>query len=305
MTVGNFDGVHRGHRAVIAHLCGIAHSRNLSPVLVTFSPHHRIYFRPDAEPFLLTDLEEKIEFLNETDLDHAVILPFDKSLSTLTAEEFVQEIIMAKLGAEVLLVGHDQAMGSDQVKGIDEFRGLGDILGLDIETTPPVGKDDHVISSTSIRYAVGEGRVSDVAEAQGFPYILSGTVVHGDKRGRTLGYPTANLRPADPHKLIPADGIYVVRVHSDHVQADGLLYIGTRPTLFKGATRTIEVFLLDRNDDLYDSSLHVHLLKRLRGDMKFSSEAALIAQISEDERQARQFLAAGKTIAVDVNPTTT
>ena len=290
IAVGNFDGVHRGHRAVIDHLCRAAAERSLSPVLVTFHPHHRVHFSPGTPPFLLTDLDEKLRLLEKAALEHVVVLPFDERLAALRAGDFLREILVGRLGARLLLVGHDQAMGRDQVRGLQAFAPLAEPLGLDVATLPPVANGSALISSTGVRSALVEGRVEEVAEALGYPYLLSGRVVHGDSRGRTLGYPTANILPADRHKLLPADGIYLVDVSGHDVHCHGLLYVGTRPTLFAGGARAVEVFLLDFEGDLYDTALSLSVRHRLRGDMKFPDEASLKSQIADDERRARELL---------------
>jgi riboflavin kinase / FMN adenylyltransferase len=296
VTVGNFDGVHTGHRAVIRQLESCAGARGLDPVVITFHPHHRVFFGHADAPFLLTDLDEKLLLLQDTPLAHVVVLPFSHELAEMTAEEFTAVILRDHLDAKCLLVGHDQAMGRNQRRGA-ELREVAHSAGMDTHTLDPVIEGDETVSSTAIRRAVGQGDVDTANRLAGYPYIISGYVESGDKRGRTLGYPTANVRTVDPFKLIPADGIYIadVRIAAqapglDTPAVTGMLYVGTRPTFYGNGERVIEVSLLDFDGDIYDRHVRVSVLSHIRDDMKFNSADELTAQMTLDEQATRKYI---------------
>ncbi|HQI77048.1 MAG TPA: riboflavin kinase, partial [Candidatus Latescibacteria bacterium] len=210
ITVGSYDGVHSGHRAMIAQLCASARERDLQSILVTFEPHHRIYFHRETKPFLLTTTSEKRVLLQETCLDGVIVLPFSAELAALSARDFIKGILVEKLGARLLLVGHDQAFGKDQCTGRDAITACAAPLGVEVLSPAPVSSDGRVVSSTRIRGLIRTGSIAPANHLLGAPYLVSGRVVHGRERGRSLGYPTANLSIEDPFKLIPGDGIYAV-----------------------------------------------------------------------------------------------
>ncbi len=314
VTIGNFDGVHRGHREVIGQLRHAARETDLESVVVTFQPHHRAFFNPDAEPFLLTDMDEKLTLLRETQVDNAVVLPFNRTLASLSAADFLRRVLRGRFGVRMLLVGHDQALGADQLRGRDAIAPVAGSHGIEVASVAPVSVSAGVISSTSIRSMVADGRLDEAADALGAPYLLTGDVVHGHGEGRSLGYPTANIALAEPRKLMPADGIYVATVQvlhreesgaPDHavwrpvLSAGGMLYIGSRPTFGQTGARAVEVALLDFDGDLYGSRLRLEVHARLRGDRKFDTRQELVAQIRADEEQTRQLLAYKPAVPVD------
>lgn len=291
VTVGSFDGVHLGHRAIIDSLRDAARTRNLTSVAITFEPHHRVYFGREPKPFLLTDLDEKLSLLEETPVDNALVLPFGRELAEMSARSFLERILIERLGAKLFLVGHDQAIGRDQVRGPKRISGEAADLGIDVETVAPVVTDDSPVSSTRIRSALADGDTSFALSLLGRPYLLTGRVVHGNERGRQLGYPTANIVLDESYKLVPAPGVYVATaqvfdVPSASSQIHAMLYLGTRPT-FGESPSIIELFLIDWSGDLYDSRLRVFIHRRVRGDMRFESASALVEQIRRDEEVTR------------------
>lgn len=289
VTVGSYDGVHRGHRAMIARLRAEAQARGLSSLLVTFHPHHRVFFGREHTPFLLTDRDEKVELLLHTGMEAIVVLPFAQSLARMSAREFVRDILSERLGCRLLLVGHDQAIGRDQRRGPAEIGAIAGSVGIDVASVEPIRSGQESVSSTSIRTLLRYGDVNAAAELLGYRYLLTGQVAYGQARGRTLGYPTANLTLRDPFKLLPSDGVYVAMADPADGGGNGMLYIGRRPT-FGDGPRMVELFLLDWEGDLYGRSLRVHLVERLRGDMTFGSSEELTRQIRLDEARTRELL---------------
>ncbi len=288
VTAGSYDGVHLGHRAMADRVHSIGAERGLASVLVTFHPHHRVFFGRADEPFMLTDLEEKLALLSDTRMDHLVVLPFVSELAGMDSTEFMQRVLVEALGARLFLVGHDQAIGRDQIRGPESLSVEAEGMQLEVESIDPVALGAEPVSSTAIRGMLMAGDVRRAREALGAPYTLGGRVVHGDGRGRELGYPTANLEIAEPFKLVPAPGIYAIRAEGRGVEADGMLYVGNRPTFGQGA-RAVEAFLMDYEGDLYGRTLRVHLLERLRGDVRFESADDLARQMRADEVSARRF----------------
>ncbi len=291
VTVGSFDGVHVGHRAIIESLHGEARTRNLTSVAITFEPHHRVFFGREPKPFLLTDLDEKLELLADTPVDSALVLPFGNELAGLPARSFLERILLERLGAKLFLVGHDQAIGNDQIRGPERIAREAEGLGLDVETVAPIVIDGTPVSSTRIRTALTEGDTSLALSLLGRPYLLTGRVVHGDERGRELGYPTANITLDEPFKLVPAPGVYIATAQvldapSSDLPIRAMLYLGTRPT-FGESQPVIELFLLDWSGDLYDSRLRVFMHERVRGDKRFVTAKALVDQIRHDEEVTR------------------
>jgi riboflavin kinase/FMN adenylyltransferase len=300
MTVGTFDGLHRGHIALLHVLRSIAGEEGLPSVLVTFEPHPLYVVRPEAAPRLLTSRQEKIELLAQTGPDRVVFQRFDAALAALSPEEFVEGILVARLGLARLVIGYDHGFGRDRSGNADTLRAIGRRLGFRVDVVPPVALEGQPVSSSAIRRALSQGRVEEAAAMLGRPYAMRGRVVRGDGRGRALGFPTANLQLFDSSKLVPAAGIYAVRAHVAGSTADALLHLGPRPT-FPGATPTVEVHLLDFAGDLYDHVLEVKLCARIRGVEEFANVSSLIRAMERDREAARELLgtAAGACRATD------
>lgn len=294
VTVGTFDGVHRGHRAVLDEIRRRAALTGRRAVLVTFHPHPLRIVRPDIAPPLLTTPVEKREILAESGLDWAVFLTFTPELSRLGPEAFVDDILVGALGVEELVIGYDHGFGRGRSGDADTLRRLGRRRGFEVDVVQPVPMDDPAgesapISSTRIRRAIGEGRLADAAMGLGRPYSFRGVVVRGEGRGRGLGFPTANLQMGFPEKLLPPAGIYAVRAALPDGMHDGALHLGPRPT-FEGSLPSIELHLLDWEGDLYGREIRVDLVERLRGVETFDSPAALVRQMTADVEEARRIL---------------
>ncbi len=297
ITIGTFDGVHKGHQALIAKVCSMARACKGTAVLVTFHPHPRTVIQPDAEVAMLQSLEEKLEALAGEGLDAVVVVPFTRAFSNLSAEAYVREFLLGKLRPHTAVIGYDHRFGHDRSGDIDLLRQLAGDLRVE-----EIGKQEveaMAVSSTRIRKALAKGCVEEAGQLLGRPYALRGIVVRGDQIGRTLGYPTANLHVADTSKLIPADGVYVVAVErpaaEDHMGGETVLHggmasIGMRPT-FAGQDRRIEAHVFGFDGDLYGAPVELRFLAWLRGEAHFDSTEALVAAMDQDRENSLRFLA--------------
>lgn len=290
LTVGTFDGVHKGHRTLMDTVVDKAKARDARSVIVTFDPHPREIINPGSAGIrLLTTLQERCEILEDLGIDLMVVIPFDRDFSLLSSEEFVRDIIHKKIGVSEFVIGYDHHFGKDREGSIDTIRRLGKQLGFDSYVVSKQEVGDHTVSSTAIRKALREeGDVELATELLGRHYMLNGTVVHGDKRGKLLGFPTANLRPQHPNKVVPLDGVYAVKVRFNGHFYAGMMNIGTRPTFDDGEERTLEVNIFDFDQDIYGKSLQVRFLKRIRDEMKFSGKEELIERLEKDKKIAQE-----------------
>lgn len=294
VTVGSFDGVHLGHEAVLREIARRAAAAGRRSVLVTFDPHPMEVVNPAAAPQLLTTGPERREILAQTALDYAVLLRFDRALARLTPEEFVRRILVAGCGMRELVIGHDHGFGRGRQGDVALLQALGAELGFAVDVVPALEVDGHTVSSTLVRRAVAGGDLALASRLLGRPYFATGQVVRGDGRGKSIGFPTANLAGIPARKLLPPDGVYAVRVEWRWGRALGMMNQGGRPT-FRQADRTLEVHLLDHAGDLYGEWLKVEWVARLRDVQRFPSADALRAQLERDRSSARAALAAAAT----------
>jgi riboflavin kinase/FMN adenylyltransferase len=285
VTVGTFDGVHRGHQEVLRQVVERAQRASLRSVLVTFDPHPLRVVRPEAAPPLLTTTQEKKLLLAGSGVRHAVFLRFTRELQQYPARRFVEEILLGRLGMRELVIGHDHGFGRGREGSVDTMRELGAELGFEVAVVDPVRLDGQPISSTRVREALEAGDAREAARCLGHAYAFGGEVVHGEKLGRELGFPTANLQ-VDGEKLLPAPGIYAAYGRFRGQCLPGLLHLGPRPT-FAGRSATVELHLLDWSGDLYGETVEVELLERLREVRPFDSAAALVEQMRRDEIAGR------------------
>jgi riboflavin kinase / FMN adenylyltransferase len=290
VTIGAYDGVHLGHQAVIAEVRRLAHDRGLRSAVVTFDRHPASVVRPESAPKLLTTLDQKIELLEATGVDVVVVVPFDSDRATESAEDFVHEVIVGCLQAKAVVVGSDFHFGKARRGNVALLRELGlfDVIGLDLVAVPGV---DGKVSSTTIRGLVQSGDLRGAARLLGRPYELHGTVIDGDKRGRTIGFPTANVSVA-ADACLPADGIYAARyARPDSVWLPAAVNLGRRPTFYDDQPYSLlEAFLIDFSGDLYGEPARVQFVERLRPEAKFDSLDALLEQMHRDVDQARELL---------------
>lgn len=298
ITIGNFDGIHRGHQLLLHELRRTAQSLNCIPVVLTFLPHTLMVVRPDIYIRYLTTLEEKLELVREYGgITNWIVVHFTPEVAAMPAEDFLNSL-RARFTIKGLVVGENFSLGHNRQGDISFLQHYGAEHHIQIQAISLQEVEHARISSTRIRKLVQEGHVSEANELLGHPVIFSGIVRQGDKRGRLLGFPTANLLP-DQHRLLPADGVYAVRVHipkgaeSDSPVTstvyNGVANIGVRPT-FNQQERLVEVHLLDVSVDLYDKLISVEFIARLRGEQRFSGVEALKAQITADAQQAQQIL---------------
>ena len=291
VTVGTFDGVHAGHRVLMDTVLQKVEERNARSVIVTFDPHPREIINPgDAGIKLLTSLPERREILEEMGVDVMVVIPFDRDFSLLSSEEFVRDIIHKKIGVSEFVIGYDHHFGKDREGSIETVEDLGRELGFDAYVVSKQEVGAQTVSSTAIRKAISEeGNVEQAAEFLQRPYRLNGMVVHGDKRGKEIGFPTANIKPQDDRKIIPKVGVYAVKVRFEDNWYGGMMNIGYRPT-FEGEEETLEVNLFDFDEDIYGKEVQVRFLSRIRDEQKFSGMDELKVQLKKDREESLKIL---------------
>src|SRR5215468_10770179 len=288
VAIGNFDGVHRGHKAVIAAALSRARSLGKPAAALTFEPHPRAFFHPDEPLFRLTDEAAKLRLLAATGLDGAIVLTFDAALAKLSAEDFVARVLVAHFAISGAAIGFNFHFGANRAGSPDFLQAQGRQHGFTVDIVPPLLDGGRPVSSGPIRAALAAGRLDDAAEFLGYPWFVSGTVIHGDKRGRELGFPTANLQ-LDPACAL-RHGIYAVRAAITGRRYDGVASFGRRPMFDSGAV-LLEVFLFDFAGDLYGANIDVAFTTWLRDEAMFASATDLVRQMAEDSRLARAALA--------------
>ena len=290
VTVGTFDGVHRGHYDVLRQLVDTAQRGGMASVLVTFSPHPTEIVRPDAVPLLLTPGMEKFEALATIGIDYCAVLPFTRALASLTAAEFVRRVLRPRFRMQSLLIGHDHGFGRDRAGGREQLMALGASDGFAVEQVAPVALGDGtVVSSSAIRRAVTDGDLGAAARALGRRYSLAGVVQRGDQRGRLIGYPTINLGVPDRRKLLPPVGVYAAIVQTPGGAYGAMVNVGGRPTV-ADARITVEAHLFEFAGDLYDAPVRIDLVAPIRPIQRFSGIEELTAQLGADRLAARTAL---------------
>ncbi|MDD3458064.1 MAG: bifunctional riboflavin kinase/FAD synthetase [Weeksellaceae bacterium] len=288
LTLGVYDGIHIGHQAIINQLNQMACEVGGESVLLTFEPHPRITLNKGAESLqLLTTLDEKKELLEKYGLQNLIIHPFTKEFSQLNAEEFVK-LLKEEIGIHSMVIGYDHHFGKNRSGNYDELSRLAKIFDFNCIKINEIQANGHLVSSTQIRNALLEGNIELAGLGLNRNYSLRGKVIHGDKIGRTLGYPTANLKTSS-YKLIPGNGVYIVKVLLGEESFKGLLSIGTRPTISRTNEKRTEVYILDFDRDIYNETLEIEFLKKIRDDQKFDSVLQLVQQMDSDKAQAENF----------------
>jgi riboflavin kinase/FMN adenylyltransferase len=293
VAMGNFDGVHLGHRAVIAAALRMGHAHGKPALALTFEPHPRSFFSPNSPQFRLTTETNKLRLLAGTGLAGAVVMSFDKARAGTTAQDFIHHDLIARLGISGIAVGYDFHFGKGRVGSPSLLVSEAPRLGIEVDVQAHIDIDERPVSSSAIRMALAEGQIADATAMLGGPWFVTGEVIHGEKRGRDLGYPTANIR-LDKNCALK-HGIYAVRIGRAGKRFDGVASFGRRPTFDNGAP-LLEVFLFDFKDDLYGAELDVAFIGFIRDELKFDSVEALVRQMDDDSARARAALAAAPEV---------
>ena len=290
-ATGFFDGVHAGHRAVLQVLKDTARAEGEESAVVTFWPHPRNVLQQDASSFrLLNTLEEKKELIHAFGIDRFYVIPFTRDFSQLSTVEFMKEYLVDRFHADTLIIGYDHRLGRSSTASREELAALAASVGLKTRIVEEVHCGERKVSSTQIRNAIAAGEVQEAAGMLGYRYSLLGVVVAGNKLGRTMGFPTANMELYEPLKIVPANGVYAVEVEVLGQRHGGICNIGTRPTVGSGNARTIETNIFGFDDDIYGLDLRISFIARLRDERRFASLDELRAQIEADRRQASAYV---------------
>lgn len=290
VSVGTFDGVHLGHRQIFSVMNEEARKMDGKTVVVTFFPHPRLVIHPDSKSLkFINNQERKYEIISQCGIDHLIIIPFTREFSHLSSSEFVKRYLMDKIHMKKMVVGYDHHFGKDRLGGFNELRGLGTIHGFEVAEVPAMVINGTPISSTKIRNALVEGNVKLANSLLGYDYSISGKVVFGNRIGRTIGFPTANIEIEDEYKLISAIGVYACKVDYHGRIFKGMGNIGYRPTIEKGAL-TIEVNIFDFDQDIYGERITIYFLERIRDEVKFENISALRDQLTRDKARVLEIL---------------
>ena len=291
VTIGTFDGVHRGHQKIIKRLVTIADTEQLQALVLTFFPHPRMVVQKDSSIKLINTIDEKANLIQDLGVDHLVVKAFTKEFSRLTALEYVRDVLVNTLHVKHIIVGYDHHFGRNRTANIKDLKEYGAFYGFKVTEIDAQEVGDVAVSSTKIRTALKEGAIKEANQFLGYPFILNGTVVKGKGLGKTIQFPTANLKIEEPYKLIPKKGVYLVQALIEKELVYGMLNIGTNPTVSSANTLSIEVFFFNFNKNLYDTELHIQLLDRIRDEIKFTDLEALKTQLERDQQTAQTKIA--------------
>ena len=289
ITIGTFDGVHVGHRAIMQRLVGSAKELGLVSVVLTFFPHPRMVLQKNSDIKLINTLEEKKQLLEDNGLDYFVVEPFTYEFSRLTALQYVRDILVGQLKAKKIIIGYDHRFGRNRNADIQDLKKYGVEFGFEVEEISAQQLDEVSVSSTKIRKALAKGDINTANTYLGYPFTITGTVTKGKAIGRTIGYPTANLHVPQTYKLIPKNGVYVVKAIIQNTITYGITSIGTNPTV-GGTAKSIETFFLDTNTDLYNKQLQLQFLQHIREEATFKDLEDLKKAIQKDEAFARDYI---------------
>lgn len=287
VSIGYFDGVHKGHVTLLTRLVSQAKERGLESVVVTFSIHPREALNANYVPKLITLNEERYKLLEEQGVDYCVVLPFDKEISGKSFKQFMDDYLIDKLNTKYLLIGHDHHFGCDRANGFEQYKQYGEEKGIVVEREEVFKIKDIVVSSSHARREIQEGNVTAAKEALGYDYFIEGIVIPGFKLGKSIGFPTANVAVNDVRKLLPAAGVYAVTVNveGNSKPLKSMLYIGARPTFVNmSETKSIEVHIFDFNEDIYKKKIRVNFKQFIREEQKFDSPSKLANQLNKDKQ---------------------
>lgn len=301
VTIGTFDGVHFGHKKIIKKLVEDARKLHAESVVLTFFPHPRMIIQPEDDSLkMINTMAEKTQLLAEIGVDHLIITPFTRDFSNLSAQEYIETILHQTIGIQKIIIGYDHRFGKNREGTLSHLMKWGEVYGYTVEEIPEQDINDVAVSSTRIREALLKGDVDTAKTYLGYPFPISGQVIKGDKIGRTIGFPTANIFLKENYKLIPVDGVYAVSVdvpckHGEIKTFKAMSYIGKRPTI-NGMTRNIEVNIFDFSEEIYGQTITVHFEHHLRNDMKFNGLEELKNQLKQDQQNTITYFKTQDTV---------
>ncbi len=290
LTLGTFDGIHLGHQQIISAVVEKSKQKHLRNFVLTFDPHPRKVLSKNDKVYLLSSIDEKIEIFEKLGVENLFIIEFTKEFSQLSAEDFIKNYLVNGIGLSEIIVGYDHHFGKGRDGNADTLSAIKVENNFNLTVIPPFKLGDSVVSSTKVRNALSEGKVALAAQMLGRFYSFSGRVIGGEKRGRQLGYPTANIQLDTEEKLLPLIGIYAVKVHLNNSKYNGLLSIGKRPTFYDDGNIVSEVYIYDFDNQIYGETIKVEIIERLRGEEKFNSTDELIAQMNKDRESGIKIL---------------
>lgn len=281
-TIGCFDGVHRGHRYLIRQVIKIGKEKGLHTSLITFPVHPRQVMQSDYQPQLLSCLPQKEALIQTLNVDYCIMMSFTRELSQLSAYEFMK-LLYDRFSVRALVIGYDHRFGHNRMETFKDYCRYGAELGIEVTQARALVEDGVSVSSSVIRNLLNSGEIAEANHYLSYRYFLDGTVIDGYKMGRKMGFPTANLLPSCPNKLIPAEGVYAVYVYINEARYMGMLNIGYRPTVHNGDNRSIEVYIIDFSEDIYHKQIRIEFMERIRGEQKFESIDSLVSQLNQDK----------------------
>lgn len=289
-TIGFFDGVHRGHQYLIDRVKAVAKRENCHSAVITFPAPPQQIINPAFKAQLISTYDEKIEMLSKKGIDECIILDFDKELSALSAQQFMNDILKERFNVGHLIVGYDHRFGHDRREDHNDYVRYGEEIGMSVEAVPAFEWHDRIVSSSAIRRLLYEGNIEVANDALGYPYYIKGDVIKGHQIGRQIGFPTANIALNNDEKIVPKAGVYAVRVHTKGETYGGMLNIGHRPTVHNGNDTSIEAHILDFNKDIYNCPICISFIKYIRKEQKFPSIEALKQQLNIDKETIEKIL---------------
>ena len=289
ITIGTFDGVHIGHKKIINQLTSISSKNNLISILLSFFPHPKMVLQNDNELKLINTIQEKEGLLNSLNLDYLIIKEFTKEFSRLSALEFVRDILVNKLNAKHIIIGYDHHFGRNRTANIEQLKEFGELYDFKVTEILAQDIDDIAISSTKIRKALINGEITLANKFLGYNFFFSGNVVHGNNIGKTISFPTANIKIDAPYKLIPKNGVYIVKTTIDNQITFGMMNIGYNPT-FNGKQKSIEIHFINFNKNIYDKTLTIEMILRIRNEIKFNTVDDLKKQLEQDKLSTLNYI---------------
>ncbi|WP_369412521.1 bifunctional riboflavin kinase/FAD synthetase [Mesonia aestuariivivens] len=294
ITIGTFDGVHMGHKKIIKRLVESAENSSLESAVLTFFPHPRMVLQKEVGIELINTIEERKQILQHTGIDHLYVYPFTYDFSRLSAQEYIEQILVKKLNAKKVIIGYDHRFGRNRNADIEDLKKYGEEYGFEVEEISKQDVDEVAVSSTKIRKALKEGEIEKANKYLSSHFLLTGKIVKGKGLGKDLGFPTANLKIIEKYKLIPKNGVYVVKAHIDSEEVFGMMNIGYNPTV-GGSEKTIETYFFNLDKNLYGKEIQIEMLKRIREEKKFGGVKNLIEAMKEDQEFSEKYIHQLKT----------